>query len=75
MAPAEARVAVERHSGEWRSQVRSNEVWKRFVCAQGKRTSLPLEGDIFVGDFGAGGVAEIFSWGGCVIEVVAATAG
>ncbi len=34
-----------------------------------------LERDVFVGDFGAGGWAELFGWGGFVAEVVAAAGG
>jgi hypothetical protein len=34
-----------------------------------------LEGDVFVGDFGAGGWAKLFGGGGLVSEVVATTAG
>jgi hypothetical protein len=41
----------------------------------GVKPPVHLEGDVFVGDFGAGGGAELFGGGGAVIEVVAAAAG
>jgi hypothetical protein len=42
--------------------------------AQGKKPLLHLEGDVFVGDFWAGGGAELFRGGGAVIEVFATAA-
>ena len=49
--------------------------WKSVGNERGRRKAAPtLERDVFVGDFGAGGGAEIFGGGGFVPEVVA-TAG